>query len=99
MHERTNSRVVDQLAGDGWLLAGGVRLTAVTYAIDIHEVETGRDGNAGTAIELRVRLFNHAITAVQMRGQQLTLRLKDGRRIIGFLSDDGAQLVRTGELA
>ena len=57
------------------------------------------DSAVATGIEARVRLLNHSINAAAFEGQVLTLELYDGRQIIGFISEDGARLVRTGALA
>jgi hypothetical protein len=97
MDDLTQRRPTNQFAGDGWLLSGGVRLGQVTYVINVYEVRTARDDQvAGT--ELTVGLRNHSITAAQTHGQPVTLRLYDGRQVRGFLSEDGASLVRTGAI-
>jgi len=96
MDERTARRLVDQLAGDGWLLHGGVRLGQVTYAINIFEVRTSRQDRVLGGSELVVRLFNHSIDASLYTDAVLTLALRDGRSLTGFISEDGTQLVRTG---
>jgi hypothetical protein len=49
MDDRSGSPLVNQFAGDGWLLRGGVRLGQVTYAIDIFEVRTSLAGSVVTA--------------------------------------------------
>ena len=98
MSDRTHSRLIDQLAGDGWLRSGPVRLGQVTYTIDIHEVRTSFGQHAVSGTELRVRLLNHSIDPAAYQGQLLTLELYDGRLVQGFISDDGVSLVRTGAL-
>jgi hypothetical protein len=98
MDDGTHSRPVDQLAGDGWLLAGPVRLGPVTYAIDVYEIRTSLGDHATSGTEMRVRLLNHQLDAETCQGQLLTLELHDGRRVPGFISRDGARLVRTGVL-
>ena len=99
MTEQTVSRLADQLAGDGWLLlAGGVRLGQVTYAINIFEVSTLLGDHAIHGQEFDVRLMNHSVDAGRYAGQLLTLVLHDGRALTGFISDDGAHLVRTGAI-
>jgi len=99
MNHRTRSRIVEQLAGDGWLLSGGVRLGQVTYAIDVQEVRTSRGPGVVAGTELRVRLVYHSIDVERWQGQLLTLALHDDRRITGFISTDGEYLIRTGALA
>jgi hypothetical protein len=99
MDDRTAGRLVDQLAGDGWILSGGVPLAPVTYAVNVYEVRTVIGDHVATGTEFTVRLLNHTLRAAHLHGQPVTLRLHDGRQIAGFLSDDGAQLVRTGALA
>jgi hypothetical protein len=46
-----------------------------------------------------VLLQNHSIDADRWRDQPLTLVITNERRITGFITDDGTQLVRTGALA
>jgi len=99
MDDRSTGRLVDQLAGDGWLLSGGVPVAPVTYAINVYDVRTAIGDHAVAGTELVVRLLNHTISATHLHGQLVTLRLHDGRELAGFLSDDGAHLVRTGALA
>ena len=96
MDARSGTRLVAQLAGDGWLLRGDIRPGQVTYAIDIHEIRTSLGARALSGTEARVRLLNHSIDPTQWQCQVLTLVIHDGRRIAGFLSDDGGQLVRLG---
>ena len=98
MDDRTHSRIVEQLAGDGWLMSGGVRLGQVTYAIDVNEIRTSLGPSAVTGTEFRVRLVYHSIDANLWQGHLLTLALHDDRRISGFISPDGAHLSRTGAL-
>jgi hypothetical protein len=96
MKNRSGSRLVEQLAGDGWLLCGGVRLGQVMYVINVHEIRTSLGARAISATEAHVRLLNHTVTVDDDRVLQLCLA--DGRTISGFLSLDGARLVRTGAL-
>lgn len=98
MDDRTERRPIDQLAGDGWILRGGVRIGQVTYAINVYDVRTSHADHALTGTELAVRVMNHTIDASAHAGQLLTLALKDGRTVTGFISDDGTRLVRTGAL-
>jgi hypothetical protein len=98
MDELTSTHLVDQVAGDGWILRGRVRLGPVTYAINVFEVRTTHRGHALSGYQLHVRLLNHAIDPVVNVGHPLTLALHDGRTVTGFLSDDGAEMVRTGAL-
>src|SRR5690242_19781450 len=99
MDDRTQSRPIDQLAGDGWLLSGPVRLGPVTYVIDVHVVSTSLGHHAINGMEFRVRLLNHSLDPAAHQSRLLTLELHDGRQIVGFMSDDGGALVRTGALA
>jgi hypothetical protein len=98
MDDRSGSSLVNRFAGDGWLLRGGMRLGQVTYAIDIFEVRASLGGSLVTGTEARVRLLNHSLDVPRWQGEVLTHELYDGRHIAGFMSDDGAQLVRTGAL-
>jgi hypothetical protein len=98
MDNWTDRRPVDQLAGDGCHYRSGVRLGPVTYAINLYEVRTSLGDTALGGLEARVRLLNHAIDPAAYFDQLLTLEIYDGRQIVGFISEDGASLVRTGVL-
>ena len=69
---------------------GGSQLASLT--------RTARGEHAVAGTELTVRLRNHSITAAQTHGHRVTLRLHDGRQVVGFLSEGGATLVRTGAI-
>ena len=99
MEDRTYSRLVEGLSGDGWLLSGGVRISQVAYVIEVREVRTSHNGQALVGTEMTVHLRNHSISGSRWGDQLFTLVLKDQRTITGFLSADGTQLVRTGVLA
>jgi len=97
--QSTNRRPAAQLASDGWLFSSDVRLGPVTYAINLYAVRTSLGDGVATGIEARVRLLNHSIDPAAHFDQVLTLEFYDGRHILGFISEDGASLVRTGVLA
>ena len=99
MDQRILRRLIGQLAGDGWLLCGPLRLGSVTYAINIHEVRTSLGNRAIAGTDVQIRLLNHTIDAATCDGRLLTLQLHDGREIRGFMSPDCARLVLTSALA
>jgi hypothetical protein len=98
MDDRSDRRLVDQLAGEGWLLLAGIRIGQVSYALKVYDVRTSQTDHTLTGIELAVRLLNHSIDPQKYAGQLLTLALNDRRFISGFISEDGSRLVRTGVL-
>ena len=98
MNERTQTRLVDQFVGDGWLRSGRGRIGQVSYVVIVHEIRTFHDSHVVTGTEISVRLHQHSIDQARWLEQVVTLELHDGRRISGFLSADGTQLVRTGVL-
>ena len=44
MGDRTFSRLVDQVTGDGWLLSASAEVGQVSYAIEMREVWTYHNG-------------------------------------------------------
>lgn len=93
--DRTFSRLVDQITGDGWLLSARAQVGQVSYAIEMREVETWHNGARLSASEVTVRLWNHSIDPHCWGDQPLTLRLSDDLQFNGVISDDGTQFVRT----
>jgi hypothetical protein len=94
MGDRTFSRLVDQVTGDGWLLSATAQVGQVSYAIEMREVETWHNGARLSANEVTVRLWNHSIDPHCWGDQPLTLRLSDDLQFSGVISDDGTQFVR-----
>ena len=93
--DRTFSRLVDQITGDGWLLSDSADVGQVSYAIEMREVWTWHDGARLSGSEVTVLLSNHSIDPHRWKDQRLTLVLWDDLRISGFISEDGTQFVRT----
>ena len=96
MGDRTFSRLVDQVTGDGWLLSASAQVGQVSYAIEIREVWTWHDGGRSLAPRSPCSCRNHSIDPHYWKDQPLTLVLWDDLRISGFISEDGTQFVRTG---
>ena len=96
MGDRTFSRLVDQVTGDGWILSASAEVGQVSYAIEIREVWAWHNGARLSGSEVTVRLSNHSIDPHYWKDQPLTLVLWDDLRISGCISEDGTQFVRTG---
>ena len=96
MCDRTFSRLVDQVTGDGWLLTASGEIGHVSYAIEMREVWAWHNGARLSASEVTVRLSNHAIDPHDWKDQPLTLVLWAELGISGFISEDGTQFVPTG---
>ena len=96
MGDRTFSRVVDEVTGDGWLLSASAQVGQVSYAIEMREVWAWHNGARLSGTEVTVLLRNHSIDPHRWKNQPLTLVMWDDLRISGFISADGTQFVRTG---
>ena len=96
MGDRTFSRLVDQVTGDGWLLSASAEVGQVSYAIEMREVWAWHNGARLSGSEVTVRLSNHSIDPHNWKEQPLTLVLWDELRISGYISEDGTEFVRTG---
>ena len=96
MGDRTFSRLVDQVTGDGWILSASAEVGQVSYAIEIREVWAWHNGARLSGSEVTVRLSNHSIDPHYWKDQPLTLVLWDDLRISGYISEDGTEFVRTG---
>ena len=83
MGDRTFSRLVDQVTGDGWLLSASAEVGQVSYAIEMREVWAYHNGARLSGSEVTVRLSNHSIDPHYWKDQPLTLvpvgRLSDQR--------------------
>jgi hypothetical protein len=95
MGDRTFSRLLDQVTGDGWLLNASAQVGQVSYAIEMREVWAYHNGARLSGTEVAVLLRNHSIDPHYWKDQPLTLVLWDGLRISGFISADGTQFVQT----
>jgi hypothetical protein len=96
MGDRTFSRLVDQVTGDGCLLNASAEVGQVSYAIEMREVWAWHNGARLSGSEVTVRLSNHSIDPHCWKDQPLTLVLWDELRISGYISEDGTEFVRTG---
>ena len=83
MGDRTFSRLVDQVTGDGWILSASAEVGQVSYAIEIREVWAWHNGARLSGSEVTVRLSNHSIDPHYWKDQPLTLVLWDDLRISG----------------
>ena len=89
---------MEQLIGVGWLRKGRTRIGPVSYIVKVYEVRPSRGQHVLAGTEVSTWLHHHAVAPYPWQGQLLTLSIADKRTITGILSEDGAQLVRTGAL-
>lgn len=85
----------ERLTGTGWIIADGIRIGRVTYAVTVQRVDAAHGASLKPTL---VALEKHSLKVEQWRDRSLTLILNDGRAVCGMLSHDGARLVRTGSI-
>jgi hypothetical protein len=88
-------RLIEQLADDGDLLAGGHRLGRVHYHLSVYHQFSGAEGDTSATPSLTVEgqltlLDPLDIPMLYRRRTELALSLADGRRLtFSIISEDG----------
>jgi len=105
MSQRKTKERIDRWVGDGSLSHAGQPLGVVRYVVDVYQEffylsglgdALGVEEKVAGLQDLMVSLSGHHIDAFKFIGETLTLHMKDGRRLDGFL--EGRRFVAGGQV-
>ena len=105
MSERREQRRIERTAGTGTVSRDGVQLGTVSYLLEIWQTfhiirgfGPGSDEEVEGLKEIRIQILRHDLDTFTLwqEGATLNLRLEDGRRLDGFLTND--EFVAGGQL-
>jgi hypothetical protein len=105
MSERREQRRIERTAGTGTVSRDGVQLGTLSYLLEIWQTfhiircfGPGPDEEVAGLKDIRLRILRHDLDTFKLRQDRATLnlRLEDGRRLEGFVSDN--EFVASGQL-